>query len=249
MTIQATGPVRTGPATGPTLRVRTLIADANLVMRLGLRAMLDASEQILVVGDVDDGSGAVQRAERLCPDVVVVGAGTGGPDGCILPRLNRKAGVLVLSGSDEPRLVEQAFRDGATSYLVHGQFTTADLISAVVSTAERRPYLSPGAVSAVVESFRSSLPGVTAAVSGTAVPPEVPARAPRPPADHPLSRREAELMAHVMRGRTNGEIARTLFISEKTVKNHINHIYTKLGARNRAEAMAIWLGFTDTDRG
>ncbi|GHJ46928.1 DNA-binding response regulator [Catellatospora sp. TT07R-123] len=224
------------PTRSGTIRIRALISDENLLVRLGLRAVLEGSDRVLVVGEAGSRVETIACAEHLSPDVIVVGeqalAAGAEPAGPLAGR----AGVLVLSHTDERRAVQRAFRDGATSYLVHGQFVPDDLVAAVVATADRRPYLSPGAVAAMVECLRA---------------PAEPAEPPRPDREttrglrHQVSRREAELLEHIVCGRSNREIATRLFISEKTVKNHINHIYTKLGARNRAEAIALWLGLSD----
>jgi DNA-binding NarL/FixJ family response regulator len=217
------------------IRIRALISDDNLLVRHGLRSVLESSNQVKVVGEADTRTEAMARAQRLRPDVIVVGQHAAPVDDEAGAEPASSAGVLVLAHSDDRHLVERAFRAGATSYLVHGQFVAADLIAAVVATAQRQPYLSPGAVATMVESFRS--PAAPVATK------DRPSGDPRP--RQRLSRREAELMEHIVCGRTNREIAGRLFISEKTVKNHVNHIYTKLSARNRAEVIAIWLGLTD----
>ncbi|MEU7824861.1 response regulator transcription factor [Catellatospora sp. NPDC049133] len=219
----------------PATRVRALISDDNLLVRLGIRAVLEGSDMISVIGEAGDRTETVSRARSLSPDVIVAGHGALAADDSA-PPLPDQALVLVVSHSEERHLVEHAFRNGATSYLIHGQFAAADLVAAVVATADRRPYLSPGAVAAMVESFRTqSVPE----------PEPTPEPEPEPSPRARVSRREAELMEHIVCGRTNREIAARLYVTEKTVKNHINHIYTKLGARSRAEVIAIWLGLAD----
>lgn len=235
----------TAEETGPSPRVRALIADDNLVMRLGLRSVLESSDQISVVGETNADVEAVRRAERLSPDVLVFGAHEHwwAPQAA-LARLHDRVGLLVVAHSDDPQLVRQAFRYGATSYLVHGQFVPDELISAVVATAHGKPYLSPGVIATIVESFRDATDEPDPAPAGADPGPD-----PGSPAhamENRLSPRESELMELIVLGHTNREIARTLFISEKTVKNHVNHIYTKLGARNRAEVIAMWLGLRTT---
>ncbi|GAA1390750.1 response regulator transcription factor [Catellatospora chokoriensis] len=217
-------------------RVRALISDDNLLVRLGIRSVLEGSDVVSVVGEAGDRTETVSRARSLTPDVIVASHGALAADGDAALALPDQALVLVVSHSQERHLVEHAFRNGATSYLIHGQFAAADLVAAVVATAERRPYLSPGALAAMVESFRTqSIPDAQAE----------PEPEPEPSPRARVSRREAELMEHIVCGRTNREIAARLYVTEKTVKNHINHIYTKLGARTRAEVIAIWLGLAD----
>ncbi|MFI7609245.1 response regulator transcription factor [Micromonospora sp. NPDC049366] len=209
-------------------RVRVHVAEDNLVMRHGLRAVLEGNARIAVVSEAGADPEALAQAGRLSPDVVLIGAG---------PRcrpLNRRPicpegpAVVMLADSADALDIQQALRLGVISYLVHGQFDADGLVDAVLSTARRQRCLSPGAIAAIVETFQTT---------------PLPVAAPStPPADHGLSRREAELMELIVLGRTNREIAQALYISEKTVKNHVNHIYAKLSARNRAEVIAVWLG-------
>jgi DNA-binding NarL/FixJ family response regulator len=209
--------------------LRVLVVDRNMVMRQGLRSLLEADVRVGAVYETD-GSDAVESVERLRPDVVLFT--TLWPDvddQGLLDQLCRRAAVLVLSDSAERALVERGLRAGATGFLVHGQFLAEDLAGAVLATAGRQPTLSPGAVTALVESVRSASSPRIEAAAGSA------------PA-YGLSRREVEIMECVVWGHGNLDIARTLCISEKTVKNHINHIYMKLGCRNRAEAISLWLG-------
>jgi DNA-binding NarL/FixJ family response regulator len=209
--------------------IRTLIADDNMVMRLGLRWLLETSDRVTVVGEASDGLEAIESSERLQPDVVVLDVRMPRMDGiAALDRLVGRAGVLMLSHGDDRDVIARAVRAGATGYLVHGQFAADDLIAAVVSTASRQAVLSPVAVAAVVDSLRAAA--------------TQPALRSGPPPGHGLSRREVEIMEHIVRGRSNSEIAHALFLSEKTVKNHVNHVYTKLRCANRAEAIAYWLG-------
>ncbi len=215
-------------------RSRVLIAEDNLVLRLGLRSVLEASPDILVIGETSTDIDDFRRVERLSPDVVLLGAhGAWWDADSPLTFTTGRAAILMVADDDDHRSIRQAFQHGVTSYVVHGQFTTDDLVAAVLTTARRQPYLSGGALSAMVESFRTPVR-------------DEPTPASTPHGAAALSVREAELMELIVVGDTNREIAQTLFISEKTVKNHVNHIYTKLGARNRAEVIAMWLGLRKT---
>ena len=215
-----------------TAPVRTLVVDDNIVMRLGLRCVLESSDRVVVVGEARDGLEAIERTERLQPDVVLLDVRMPRMDGiAALSRLCGRTPVLMLSHSDDRTVIERAMRGGATGYLVHGHFVGEELIAAVLSTAQGQPVLSPTATAAVVESLR------TAATQ--------PAPGCGPPPGHRLSEREVEVMSHIVRGLSNSEIARALFLSEKTVKNHVNHIYTKLSCATRAEAIARWFGLAD----
>ena len=134
--------------------------------------------------------------------------------------------VLVLSPATGADVVD-ALRAGATSYLVEGQFTCSELISAVVSTSAGQSHLSPPALTAVIRRLRGPEP-LGAATEVLQV----------------LSRREREVMTLVAAGHSNASIARQLFLAEKTVRNHLNSVYRKLAVRSRADAVITWLGRT-----
>lgn len=135
------------------------------------------------------------------------------------------APILVVSPVSEEAEVVRALRAGATSYLVDGQFGRTEVPAAAIGTAAGRSHLSPSVLVAVVR-------GLQQAGRGTP-PPEV-ARS--------LSRRERQVMELVAAGHSNAAIAGREFIAEKTVRNHLNNIYAKLGVRSRAEAILVWLG-------
>jgi DNA-binding NarL/FixJ family response regulator len=133
----------------------------------------------------------------------------------------------MLTHADDPGVVMSAIRNGAAGYLVHGMFTDEELRAAVRETVRSRANpLSPAAATALVESARTtSASGVTAHR-----------------ARYDLSARETEVMDLISKGYANHEIAGRLFLTEKTVKNHINHIFAKLGVEHRTAAVARWLG-------
>ncbi|PBC69600.1 LuxR family two component transcriptional regulator [Streptomyces sp. TLI_235] len=210
-------------------QIRVLVVDDDLVIRRGLVSLLHGDGRALVVGEAGDRGHALELARLYSPDVALLDLGLPLFEGLhVLAELSRICKVLVLAGRDVAFDVDQALRVGATGYLVHRQFSAAELMTAVMATAQGRAHLSPGAVTALAEKLRS-----TRAVR------------PGPPRSGrvgELSRRELEIMDHIARGRSNPEIAKTLFLSEKTVKNHVNRIYAKLQVRSRAAAVALWLG-------
>jgi len=205
--------------------IGAVIVGADVVTRLGLRTLLQVSGKVTILGEADGGREAVAQAGRLAPDVVLLHARTNG-SGLVtdLRELTRHAPVLLLADDDTPHGVERALRAGATGYLINGQYGPEELVAAVVATADDQPRLSPAAVQVLIHRLRTVRGG------------REPGRAPQ------LSQREAEIVDHLVRGWTNAEIARALGISEKTVKNHVNHIYAKLHTRNRAETVALWFG-------
>jgi DNA-binding NarL/FixJ family response regulator len=164
---------------------------------------------------------AVLRTRRPADDVRELLAGPAGP---------RR--VLVLSAARDESEVIESLRGGATSYLVDGQFTCTELLSAVLATGLGHSILSPPALTAVVHQLQeAALPAAPAAVLCL------------------LSRREREVMSLVAVGQSNADIARQLFLADKTVRNHLNSIYAKLEVRSRAEAVVTWLGRSPARRG
>jgi DNA-binding NarL/FixJ family response regulator len=133
----------------------------------------------------------------------------------------------VISAQAEQDEIVQALQAGACSYLVDGHFGNGEFVAAALGTASGRSHLSASALAAVVHRLRHSdsvsVPGHLAEC---------------------LSKRQRQVMEMVAEGHTNADIAHTVFISEKTVRNHLNDIYAKLGVRSRSEAILVWLGRT-----
>ena len=119
----------------------------------------------------------------------------------------------------------EAIRQGASGYLVHGQFEAEELVARIRQLAAGDTVLSPAVVGTVFDALRRT-PGSPDEASGPAS----------------LTGREREIMNLISQGLTNQQIATRFVLSEKTVKNHVNRIYSKLGASNRAHATALWLG-------
>ncbi|TYB46282.1 response regulator [Actinomadura chibensis] len=212
---------------GPPPRIRALVVEDNPIVRSGLVTLLRAAD-VEVVGEAVDGRHAIELAERLRPDIVLLdvrmpvldGVAAAGP-------LSRVAKVLMLSYATDAGVIGDAIRNGASGYLVHGAFDMPELVAAIRDTVggQASP-LSPEASKAVVEAIRRTPP----------------AGEPPPGRDEfDLTPRESTVMDLIARGRTNAEIARALVISEFTVKNHVNHIFAKLGVGTRGAAIARWL--------
>jgi DNA-binding NarL/FixJ family response regulator len=205
--------------------IRLLIADDHPDVRDGLSGILEGDADFEVLGQAADGAQAVDLAERLAPDVVLMDLRMPGMDGlgaiAELARRGNGARVLVLTTYDTDADVLPAIQAGATGYLLKDAPRT-ELLRAVRAAARGESVLSPSVASRVLGRVR------------------------RPASDEPgeLSPRELEILELVARGTTNREAARRLFISEATVKTHLLHIYAKLGVNDRAAAVAA--GF---DRG
>ncbi|CAM5689246.1 response regulator [Streptomyces aurantiogriseus] len=234
-------------------QLRVVVADDNPVVRAGLTALLSGRDDITVVAEAANGHEACEAADRHRPDVVLLDVRMPVMDGiAALPHLVGIAPVMMLTYSGESETVQEALRRGAGGYLVHGEFTVEQLVAAVRDIVAGRPHLTPTAAGALVAHLRETAVNTNAnAHDDLEVPlnPRV-VTPPRPSQLQPnmgqsrfqLSGREAEIMDLIASGMNNQQIAATCFISEKTVKNHINRIFAKLHSTNRAEAAAKWLG-------
>nr|WP_063790284.1 response regulator transcription factor [Streptomyces sp. NRRL B-24085] len=244
--------------TAPATPLRIVVADDNPVVRAGLTALLSGRPDLTVVAEAADGREAYEAASRHRPDVVLLDVRMPGVDGIsALPYLVPIAPVLMLTYSGEPETVQEALRRGADGYLVHGEFTADQLAAAVRDTARGCTHLTPTAASALLTQLRDANAHVNPHVSSPAQP--IPLKglsqlqssvaqsrqSGQSSPDRPrfqLSAREAEIMDLIASGMTNQQIAAACFISEKTVKNHINRIFAKLHSTSRSEAAAKWLG-------
>ncbi|MBL3665791.1 response regulator transcription factor [Streptomyces sp. M2CJ-2] len=277
----------------PPAVLRVVVADDNPVVRAGLTALLSGREDISVVAEAADGRQAYEAAHEHRPDVVLLDVRMPGVDGIsALPYLVQIAPVVMLTYSRESEIVQEALRRGAGGYLVHGEFTADQLVSAVRDIKHGRPHFTPTAAGALLAQLRQGvgtgqalpeelgrtgvIPPNAQASSGEIGLPHIPTpptsaenlsrlqpdvaqstsgwASGRPAAPDrsrfQLSTREAEIMDLIASGMTNQQIAATCFISEKTVKNHINRIFAKLHSTSRSEAAAKWLGTAPgSDRG
>lgn len=205
--------------------IRVLIVDDNQVVRMGLRSLLEAEPTIDVVGEADNGHDAVRLNTELDPDVVLCDVRMPGLDGVgAAAQMSPTTNVLMLTYSDDLDVIRGAMMAGAKGYLVHGSHQSDEIVAAVVSASRGSSVLGPAAAAALLSEPSSGRPATS-----------------RPHADL-LTAREVEVMDHVASGLTNREIARTCFLAEKTVKNHLNNIFPKLGVTTRAEAVSLWLG-------
>jgi DNA-binding NarL/FixJ family response regulator len=218
---------------------RVLVVDDNAVIRLGLAGLLSTLGNVTEVLEAGNGHEAVMVAQRERPDLVLLDVRMPVCDGLTaLPRLVPIAPVVMLTYSDEADIVSGALELGARGYLVHGQITEEHLAAALRACADGGTVLGPGVVELLL--------GAASAANGA---PPAPVATPADlhpqhgPADKlaQLTSREADIMQAVATGRSNAEIAAGFFLSEKTVKNHINRIYDKLNYRTRAEAISDWL--------
>ncbi|MGY4643329.1 response regulator [Cellulomonas sp. URHB0016] len=211
--------------------MRILVADDNRLIRLGLRAVLAELPDVEAVEEAQNGAEAVERVRAGDVDVVLLDVRMPVRDGLdALPDILPHATVLMLTNTDDLEVVAEAMRAGASGYILHGSLEPEGIRAAI------RTCLAGGTVVSGLEPWavaRPAPPATSALAEGSSG------------QLHGLSAREAEIMDVISRGLTNAEIARSMFLSEKTVKNHINRIFGKLGVANRAQAIALWLGTSD----
>jgi DNA-binding NarL/FixJ family response regulator len=216
--------------------VRVLLADDNPVLRMGMASLLASDARIDLVAEAANGLEAVELAERHRPDVVVLDVRMPVMDGvAAASRMPEGTRVLMLTYSDEPEVISTAMASGAHGYLVHGSHTPEEILHAVLGAARGMAVFGPAASAVLFAHGRGGTGNGSAAAEDTSVAAEVLARA------HGLTRREVEIMDLIAAGRNNRDIAASCFLAEKTVKNHINRIFTKLAVSSRAEAVSLWL--------
>lgn len=213
--------------------IRVALADDQRLLREGLRIILDAAPDITVVGVAEDGLDAVALAAKEQPDVLLLDIRMPRCDGIeATPRIlqaSPRTRVLLLTTFDMPDLVVEGMRAGASGFLLKDS-SAEQLCAAVRAAAEGQVLLQGQSAAGLLAGLaRSSSPVET-------IPPEPPAM---PAQDFGLTEREQDVLRLIARGLNNAEIAQQLVVSEATVKTHINHIFAKLGARDRAQALVL----------
>ena len=210
------------------MTIRVLVADDQDLVRVGLRMILDATDDLEVVGEAADGREAIELAERLRPDVCLFDVRMPTLDGIEATR--RLAGpdvadpmpVVVITTFDLDEYVHAALKAGARGFLLKDAGREL-LAQAVRAAAAGDALIAPSVTVRLLEAF---------AIGGPTD------EAPPQPID-PLTDREEEVLASVATGLTNAEIAEALHISMSTTKTHLSTLMAKIGARNRVE-IAIW---------
>jgi DNA-binding NarL/FixJ family response regulator len=207
--------------------IRVLLADDQMLVRAGFRAILELQEDIDVVGEAGDGAEAVERARDLQPDVVLMDIRMPGLDGIEATRrlLANGSGaprVLMLTTFDLNEYLYEAMKAGASGFLLKDA-PRDQLVSAVRTIASGDALIAPSLLRRLVEDFvRRPAPG---------------SRTPGELSD--LTERELEVLKLVARGLSNAEIATTLFLSDATVRTHVRHILSKLNLRDRVQAVVL----------
>jgi DNA-binding NarL/FixJ family response regulator len=217
------------PETAPGAAVRVLVADDQTVVREGLVSLLSLLPGIEVVGAAADGNDAVRQALAADPDVVLMDLNMPHCNGveaterlrAELPRTR----VVVLTTYSDDAWVFSALQAGARGFLTKDA-GAAEIHRAITTVAAGHAQLDPSVQSRLLDALQR---GQHFAVDGGTDEPEP------PPLPDDLTPREAEVLTRIAAGLSNQEIATVLFVSEATVKTHINHIFTKTGLRDRAQ--------------
>ncbi|SCG49558.1 two component transcriptional regulator, LuxR family [Micromonospora echinaurantiaca] len=213
--------------TAPARPVRILLADDQPLLRTGFRMVLGAEEDLDIVAEAGDGVEAVELSRRLLPDVVLMDIRMPRMDGVAATRAIVDARlpvrVLILTTFDLDEYVVGALRAGASGFLAK-DVPADDLVAAIRTVAGGDAVVAPRILKRLLDRFADVLPD--------------PAATP-PRALDALTEREREVLVHVARGLSNAEIARALSVSETTIKTHVGHMLTKLGLRDRVQAVVL----------
>jgi DNA-binding NarL/FixJ family response regulator len=208
--------------------IRVLLVDDQELIRAGLRGILRAPFGFDVVGECADGREVVAAVDALVPDVVVMDVRMPAVDGVqATVELRRRDGcppVLALTTFDDEEALAGMLRAGASGFVLKG-VPAEDLQRAVRVVAEGGAWLDPAVTARVLAIYRSAPRPAVRAAGDTDL--------------DTLTGRELDVLALIGRGKTNSEIAAGLFVSEGTVKTHINHLFTKLQLRDRAAAVVF----------
>jgi DNA-binding NarL/FixJ family response regulator len=206
--------------------LRVVLVDDQAMVRAGFRMILDTEDDISVVGEADDGDGAVTAATRLRPDVVLMDIQMPRVDGIEATRRIVGASatttrVLILTTFERDEYIFEALRAGASGFLLKNA-PPEDLVHAVRVVARGDALLAPSVTRRIIEDYtRRGSPATTSSDLGR------------------LTDREREVLSLLATGRNNAELAADLFVGEGTIKTHVSNVLSKLGLRDRVQAVVF----------
>ena len=214
-------------------KIGVLIADDHPLVREGVRKILSTSDDIEVVGEASNGEEAVLLAAEKKPDVILMDINMPVLDGIEATKKIKASSpgtkIIALTIHEQEEYLFELIKAGACGYILK-DINPDDLVSAVIGAYRGRSYLPPSMTSKVFEEFN-----------------RLAVRQNEKAGTRGLTRREMDVLQLVAKGSSNREIAQMLFISEKTVKNHLTSIFQKLGVQDRTQAAlrAIKTGLVD----
>jgi DNA-binding NarL/FixJ family response regulator len=201
---------------------RVLIADDHALFRYGLKAMLASGENLEMVGEASTGEEAVRMAAELRPDVILMDIQMPDLNGIEATRrileANPQVGIVVVTMFEEDDSVFSAMRAGARGYVLKGA-DASEVLKVVRAVAEGEAHFGPDIARRLTGFFSDPKP----AAPSEAFP--------------ELTAREAEVLDLIAQGRSNKDIARLLYLSQKTVRNHVSNIFLKIQVADRAQAI------------
>lgn len=213
-------------------KITVLIADDHALVREGIRKILALDPRVAVIGEAEDGQKAINLARRLKPRVILMDINLPVLNGIEATRVIRQelpqAAVIALTIHDDEEYIVELFRAGVSGYLLK-DISAEGLLQAVLQAAEGLPALHPRVTRKVLRFLQDVHP------------PQ------RQEVEVHLTPREREILAYIGKGASNRQIASCLYISEKTVKNHLTRIFRKIGVQDRTQAAVYALkhGLTD----
>jgi DNA-binding NarL/FixJ family response regulator len=208
--------------------ISVILVDDQPLLRKGFRMVLEEEPGIIVAGEASDGAAALDLVTRRHPDVVVMDIRMPGMDGIEATRAiiaaESRSRILILTTFDLDEYVFGALRLGASGFILK-DILPSEFVQAIRSVADGDAVIAPSATRRLLDAFAHQLPD-----------PQRPAEAAHPELGQ-LTAREREILIELAGGFSNAEIAERLFVAEATVKTHLGRVLTKLGLRDRVQAV------------
>lgn len=227
------------------MSIRVVLVDDTRMFRDGLRLVIDMEEDLTVAGVAGDGAEGVEVVRREQPDVVLMDIRMPKMDGVEATRRIKaewpQIHVIVLTTYSDDEFIFEALKAGAVGYMVK-DLPATELVQAIRTVHQGGALIPPAIAAKLVAEYARLAAGGTASATPAAAAPSAPSEAEEPrPRVADLTPRETEILKLLARGLSNKEIADQLYLSEGTVKNYVSAIFSKLHARDRAQAISLAL--------